>query len=280
MLKERLTEALQNKENDINSFTWKGKKTYTKTGVKQEERKLMDCSIEELNQYYKYCETMLYNKSKIKPGRYILLDIMKTQRNKCNAELFLRWVNREKGVSCYCLTDTLREFLKHHPQAEDENGQIVSTTTMPIHKIIGNCPQEFNSLTFEDVLSACLDSLGFFDKRHLTITFLLKQGVYLTNEEKKLKDKNMSNIEYIKECLDLHPNAEVYYDTRGLSLEQMKSMITLKSKKYSEMTTMQLELLRNRILFALENDIQHHIQQWEKRQKQIKMVLEAKQNSK
>jgi hypothetical protein len=53
-------------------------------------------------------------------------------------------------------------------------------------------------------------------------------------------------------------------------------MISLKSKKYSEMSTIQLKTLRNRILFSLENDVRFHIQQWESRERQIKMVLESK----
>ena len=63
---------------------------------------------------------------------------------------------------------------------------------------------------------------------------------------------------------------------KGLSLAQMQSMVTLRGKKYSELTTLQLETLRNCILFSLENEVRFHIQQWENRERQIKLVLKSK----
>lgn len=71
----------------------------------------------------------------------------------------------------------------------------------------------------------------------------------------------------------------MFVNSKGLSLAQMKAMITLKSKKYSEMSTIQLKTLRNRILFSLENDVKFHIKQWENRERQIKLVLESKGQS-
>ena len=53
-------------------------------------------------------------------------------------------------------------------------------------------------------------------------------------------------------------------------------MTTLRSKKYSDLTTPQLETLRNRILFSLADDCEFHIKQWETRMKQIKMVADAR----
>ena len=56
----------------------------------------------------------------------------------------------------------------------------------------------------------------------------------------------------------------------------MYAMTSLKSKKYSELTTLQLETLRNRILYSLESEINFHIKQWEKRLSQIELVLQSK----
>ena len=53
-------------------------------------------------------------------------------------------------------------------------------------------------------------------------------------------------------------------------------MINLKSKKYSDLTTDQLRLLRDRILFSLEDDVRLHADQWEERKKQIIKVMESK----
>lgn len=277
MLKEVLSEALKNKKNDITSYVWKGKKVIKNQKIQQDSKRLVDCTQSELKQFYDYCETMLYNNNKYKPGRYILLNIIKNQREKCNAELFVRWLERENGIAKYSFMATLREFLNNNPKTVIDDGENeISTINLPISKIVKNTPSEFSQVKIGDVLNACLDSLGFFDRRHLTTTFILKQGVYLTPEEDKKRDKFISKINYIKEYLDVYPEAKIKIDHRGLNLEQMKAMINLRSKKYSELSTLQLELLRNRILFALENEINIHIYQWEKRQDQIKKVAAAK----
>jgi AAA+ superfamily predicted ATPase len=53
-------------------------------------------------------------------------------------------------------------------------------------------------------------------------------------------------------------------------------MVKLKSKKYSELTTDQLTLLRNKILFRLEDEVEFHISQWEERIEQIKKVAQVR----
>lgn len=275
ILKEKLNEALKNKENDVNGFVWKGKKSFKGQHVIQESKKLVDCNEEELKKFYDYCNVMLYNKNKFKPGRYILLEITKEQREKCNAELFVRWLERENNISRYSFMSTLREFLNNNPKVY-VNDELINTADAPISTIVNNTPSEFSQVKVSLVLSACLDSLGFFDRHHITTTFLLKQGVYLTPEDNKARGKNLPKIEYIKEYLDLYPEAKIVIDHRGLSLSEMKSMISLRSKKYGELTTNQLTLLRNRILFALESDINYHIGQWEERQAQIRKVANMK----
>ena len=53
-------------------------------------------------------------------------------------------------------------------------------------------------------------------------------------------------------------------------------MVNLKPKKYSELTTDQLTVLRNKVLFKLENEVMFHIEQWEERMRQLRMVAESK----
>ena len=268
---ERLKEALAKKENDINSFVWKGQKVKNSNGdFEQTEKRLVDCSIDELKSFYRHCESMLYNSSKDNPGRYPLLEIIEEQRLKCNAELFLRWLSEEKGIPKFSFLSSVNEFLKNNPSVDRVNGLITEA--------VGGCPPEFQNLTIGVVLDACLDSLGKFSKQHITLAFLLKQGVWASEEEKEELNARKIKLtpDYIREYLDLKPTANVRVNSKGLSLAQMKAMISLKSKKYSEMSTTQLKTLRNRILFSLENDVRFHIQQWETRELQIKMVLESK----
>ena len=55
-------------------------------------------------------------------------------------------------------------------------------------------------------------------------------------------------------------------------------MLSLRpNKKYRELTTMQLETLRNRILFILEETVGKHIDAWQIRMAQLEKV--AKYNN-
>ena len=53
-------------------------------------------------------------------------------------------------------------------------------------------------------------------------------------------------------------------------------MLTLRSKKYSDLTTDQLLTLRNKVLFRFEDEIDYHISQWEERIRQLKIVAAEK----
>ena len=57
----------------------------------------------------------------------------------------------------------------------------------------------------------------------------------------------------------------------------MRAMLNIKpNKKYMDLTTVQLETLRYRILFNLEETVKDHITSWERRMEEIEMVAEAK----
>lgn len=62
----------------------------------------------------------------------------------------------------------------------------------------------------------------------------------------------------------------------GLTYEQFRAMIMLRYSKYSELTNVQLETLRNRILFQLEDIVKKHIDQWENREKIIIEICKQK----
>ena len=57
----------------------------------------------------------------------------------------------------------------------------------------------------------------------------------------------------------------------------MRAMLNIKpNKKYMDLTTSQLETLRNRILFNLEEAVKEHIAAWERRMEEIEMVATFK----
>lgn len=275
MIKEKLAAAIAKKNNDINTFVWKGRKVEVNGQLVQEEKKLVDCSEEELRTFYNHCESMLYNNSKEYPGRYVLLDIIEDQRMRCNAELFLRWLEQEKGTPRFTFLSSLRVFL-------DNNKELDTKEVSISEALVGGCPTEFARLPIDIVLEGCLDKLGKFNKQHITLTFILKQGLWFTQQESKdLTEKTPSGEfrekgEVARERLGLKPSVNLYMTPKGLSFTQLRAMVNLKSKKYSELTTPQLETLRNRILFSLEDEVKFHISQWETRKNQIKMVCDAK----
>lgn len=275
MMKEKLAAAIAKKNNDVNSFVWKGPKVEVDGQLVQEEKKLMDCTEEELRGYYNHCESMLYNTDKDFPGRYLVLDIIKDQRLRCNTELFLRWLEQEKNTPRFTFLSSLRVFL-------DNNKGIDPKKIFISDAIVGKCPEEFADLPIDIVLEGCLDKLGKFNKQHITLTFILKQGLWFTQQESKdLVEKTESGevrdkVEVAKERLSLKPSVNLYITPKGLSFTQLRAMVNLRSKKYSELTTPQLEVLRNRVLFSLEDEVRFHINQWETRINQIKLVCNAK----
>lgn len=275
VLGDKLVEALEKKSSDINSFVWKGRKVEKDGKFVQEEKKLLDCTEAELRSFYSHCESMLNNESDKDPGRYVLLRITKDQRVRCNTELFLRWLETEHSIPRFKFLEALRSFLDNHKDQVDPRN-------FPIGEIVENCPEEFSDIPSNWVLDGCLDQLGRFDKKHLTLSFILKQGLWFTTQESKdltEKDANgnlRDRLEVVKEKLKLPGTVRIHTKPTGLSYTQLRALINLKSKKYSDLTTDQLRLLRDRILFNLEDEAKAHAKQWETRKSQIEQVCEAK----
>lgn len=269
-MKQRLEEAFNKKHTDINNYVWKYEKVRTENGVVQNSVRLVDCNVSELKKFYEYCDQMLNNGSKNYPGRYVLLDIVKDQVNRCNTELFLRWLQKENHISKFSFMNVITTFLNNNPTLDRKE--------LVLDNIIGQCPYEFKNLSVDMVLDGCMDTLGLFYKKYITTSFLLRQGVWPNEKERfELKtQKQKLTPEFILEYLEVNPKHQVRINSKGLSLEQMKSVTSLKNKKYSEMSMLQLETLRNRVLYALENEITFHIKEWEERKRQIKQVLESK----
>ena len=148
---------------------------------------------------------------------------------------------------------------------------------------MGGCPDEFKEIPISLIIDGCIDRLGYFNKQHITLSFILKQGLWFTQQElKDLTEKNedgttKDRVEVVKEKLGLtKPGINLYITPKGLNFAQLKAMISLRSKKYSELTTDQLKTLRNIILFALSDEVRFHINQWEARISQLQEVAKLK----
>ena len=278
IIRERLEEAIASKKADIKSFVWKGEKKEVNGVLTQEEIRLIDADENQLKKFYNHCMSMLYNEDKQNPGRYLLLNIIKDQIERCNCELFLRWLEQEKGKPRFTFLSDIRTIL------DNNKDSIPDTKSVPISAIVGGCPDEFKDIPISLVIEACIDRLGYFNKQHITLSFIIKQGLWFTQQElKDLTERNedgtiKDRIEVVKERLglELKPNINLYITPKGLTFGQLKAMLLLRSKKYSELTTDQLKTLRNVILFALSDEVRFHINQWESRITQLKEVAKFK----
>jgi hypothetical protein len=153
---------------------------------------------------------------------------------------------------------------------------------LSISLITGGLPREFERLNIASVIDGCLDQLGILDNKHITFSFILNLGVFLTPEEMKEfteKDKDgntRSKLEVIKERLGIKPDIRLTVKPTGLNYSELRAMLKLRPAKYSVLTTDQLMTLRNKVLFRLEQEVNFHIAQWEERIRQIKLVAQAR----
>ena len=287
ILGEKLTQAISNKESSIENFVWKGPKKEINGVRVQEEIKLIDATPEQLKQFYAHCQSMLYSEDKKNPGRKILLNIIKDQRQKCNAELYLRWLENKYLTNIPEQRVVYPRFLyvKDIREALELNIETIKKedySTTPITILTSGVPMEFRDVTINDVILGGVDLLGLFDRSHLSLSFITKMGVWLTDKEMNElleRDENgkaRNRIEVIKERFNLRKDINLYPNEHGLSYNELRAMLNLKTKKYSELTTDQLVVLRDKVLFRFEDEVRFHISQWEDIISKLKKVATIK----
>ena len=269
ILGEKLTAAQEAKSNDINTFVWKGPKKEVNGKLVQEEVMLKDATEEQLKHFLAHCNSMLYSREKDNPGRYPLLKIIKEQRDKCNAELYIRWLenkykkdtpNPRKEYPRYLYQQDIRTILTNNRETFEKD----KLDQYPIEQITSGVPTEFRDVTIALAQDACLGTLGDFNKKHLSLNFITKLGLWFTPAE--MKDLTVKSV------------IRLYVNPKGLTYTELRAMLNLKSKsrKYSDLTTDQLVTLRDRVLFFFEEEVEDHIRQWEERKSQILKVAEQK----
>lgn len=276
VLGDKLREALNDKANDVNSYVWKGPKV---NGV-QEEIKLVDADYDQLKRFYNHCEQMLYNSDTKNPGRLALLDIVSDQIQRCRAELLIRWLRAEKQyTNTRCLED-LRITIKN-------NKEILTNETIkvyPIGNILNGIPVEFREVPVSLVMDACLDSLGLFDNSHLTLNFIVKMGLWFTQQEMQkdlyrkdpVTGKAVNRLLVVSKELRLNPSISLKICDTGLSYAEFRSMCRLKRDKYANLTSDQLRLLSSKVLYRFQNQCESQAKQWKDKMEEIKKVAELK----
>ena len=274
---ENLQAAIDKKSNDITTFVWKEERIKTEDGKsKQSERRMIDMSESELQKAYNYCKTMLFNSDPKRQGRYKVLELISNQKDKCGAELFLRYIEQNTEMSRFTLLSSINEFLAKNKEALKGYSPVVSD-------VFSSVPDEYNRIPLDLIVDGCLDRLGTLDKKHITRSFVLRQGIWLTPAEAKdlsepgINGKMRDKIEVVRERLNLKETERLRINSTGLNYTQMRAILNIKpDRKYLDLTTSQLETLRYRILFGLEEVVTTHIASWEKLMENIETVAETK----
>jgi hypothetical protein len=281
VLGDKLGEALNAKANDINNFVWKGPKV---NGV-QEEIRLVDADFYQLQKFYNHCNEMLYNKDSKYPGRVVLKDIVQDQIQRCRAELLIRWLRSEKQYTTTNCLEDLRAIISNNK--EELTQDVIKTYA--IGNIMNGLPIEFERVPISLVMDACLDSLGVLDNSHLTLNFIVKMGLWFTPQEMQKpvaegglykKDpetgKAVNRLEVVTKELRLNPSISLRIDNTGLSYAEFRSMCRLKRDKYANLTSDQLRLLSNKVLYRFQDQCEMQAKQWQDKIAEILKVAESK----
>lgn len=279
-LRDKLSEALRKKEEDINTYIWKFPRDAEKP---RQQVKLMDCTQEQLQQFYNHCESMLRNTNKLCLGRYNLLVLIKSQKDKIGAELLLREMQEEnKHFTRFALNEAIEELIDNNKK----KGVIIDTEISTFEQYTSTpLSTKYNKLSLQLIRDACTNRLGVFDNSHITKSFLLKRGLWLSKEDiKKLNeyavknklDDDFKKLDIVKKYLNLRDYHILKRNSRGLSLQELEQMLLLHPCKFTDLNTEQLEILRYKILPDLERNVKDHIERWETLSSQIKKVAKVK----
>ena len=263
-----LLNAIVNKSDDINQYVWKGKDN--------KEIRLLDMSDNELQKVYNHATDMLYNNNKYTPGKFQVKKNIRVLIAHCNAELLKRFILHECNVDILKSPIEIVQFIRESKKANN------LTDTDSVTTLFSHLPKEFETVTLDLLLSACLDQLDIINRKMISDNFILSQGIWLTDEEKADLTEYDENgqmrpwMEVIKERLIL-PNIKLRVDPRGFSYAEFRALIHLSPlPKISTLPTDTLRLLRDKVFILHDADTDYHVNKWETIKSNIEKVAEYK----
>lgn len=267
-LKNALENALSKAKNDINLFVWKNNNG--------KQIRLMDMNQSELQKAYDHSHSMLYNKSRYTPGKITLRDSLGTLGMACIAELFVRFLIHECDIeSIKSRQDLLTIINSNKRECGIKNEDTIDC-------IFSNIGDEYSRIKVRDLIDACLNNLGNFNNKLLTPGFLLAQGVWFTKEEmEELTEYNSdgtrrSYFEVMKERLFMK-DVSLRRDSKGFSYAEFRALLMLENNnKIVDLPTFTLKLIKDKVIFMLENELSYHIEKWSELISQIEKVAEHK----
>lgn len=126
-------------------------------------------SVDSLQKAYSHTLDMLYNTSRYTPGKYQVKKNIKTLINDCNAELLLRYIKNDLNVDTLKSSIQIIEFIKSNPLSKD--------TATSCAVIFPTIPKEFQTVTIDNLLGACLDKASVFNRKMIPQKFIISQGI-------------------------------------------------------------------------------------------------------
>lgn len=265
----KLKEAILAKDNDINSMMWK-----SKNGT---EVRLMDLSQADLKKCLKHCEQMLYNKDVYKPGKFVIRANIQKCWDSCNAVLFSRFLYYEVQNSSIKTNKDLLDFINYQRRHRDVSVDDYITV------LFDNVPPIFEKIKVGKLMDVCFDKLDVLNRKMITDSFIISQGIWLTDSEKRDlteydEEGNLRNrMDVIKERLCLNPEVKLRVLSTGLSYSEFRALVQLPAlPKIADLSTIALKTLRDKVLLLLDNDLDYHINKWTKLLDNIKRVAEYK----
>ncbi len=267
---ETLSNAINNKKTDINQAVWKSKDG--------KDTRLVDMDSVMLNKAYHHCCDMLYNKSKFTPGRYTVKENIKVFIAHCNAELLKRYLLHECSID---IIKTPLELVQAVNSFKKQNNLTDSTT---VDVMFDHLPKEYSTVKFGDLIAACLDQLEVINRKMISEHFIITQGIWLTDEEKKelteLDDNGKQKpwLDVIKERMIINPDIRLRVDIKGFSYSEFRLLLHLTpNPRISSLPSETLRVFRDKVFLLLDIDTDYHIKRWETIKSNIEQVAKLKE---
>lgn len=268
MLRDHLKSAIEQSSQTLERLIWKlPKRLNTEGKYDQDSIRLIDATDDQLRSFHQHCLTMLRNTDPKFPGREVLLKTIKEQITKCNAELFFRECVGEGEDRNTFLVQPIKDFIT----ASNLTPSQVANLEL---KDVANVSEETDTNNYARIpvriiLDAGEGKLGFYNRAYMTLTFLLNKGLKFSEDEREVYDlENEKEIlKAVREDLNLKDDSIPlkFNKNTGMTVSELGYMLPLKKKKYEELPTEILYLLRDRLLVYLKEDVEYHIGQWNER---------------